>query len=178
VLGNQTEDRIIVPKPSTRKNNSKDESKALIAQSIHAGYWDVLQREPSEVELNESMSDSLLTLDGRINFIRKLLCSAEFISRFVLAMSPMLLARVVINQVVGRAPISQDEINGLAAKMVGAGWLACVDTLLNQSTVRCRVLMEPYARVQRELQHSNAKPSKGAKRASGTTTRTKKSARA
>jgi hypothetical protein len=74
VLGNQTEDRIIVPKPSTRKNNSKDESKALIAQSIHAGYWDVLQREPSEVELNESMSDSLLTLDGRINFIRKLLC--------------------------------------------------------------------------------------------------------
>jgi hypothetical protein len=169
---------MIVTKPSTRKNSSKDESKTPIAQSIHASYWDVLQREPSETELNENMSDTLLTPDGRIRFIKKLLCSAEFISRFVLTMSPMLLARVLINQVVGRAPISQDEINTLAVKMVESGWLACVDTLLTHSSVRRRVLMEPYGSAQSELGDDNRKLSKWTVRAAARATRTRTSSSA
>jgi hypothetical protein len=162
---------MIVPKPPTRKSN--DKFRILLVPSIRASYWDVLQREPSQLELDENMSDRLLTQDGQIQFIRKLLCSAEFISRFVLTLSPMLLARVLINQVVRRSPISQDEINALAAKMVEAGWLACVDTLLSQSAVRCRVLLESDSLAQREPEGSNARLSKVARTASGATTRTR-----
>lgn len=126
--------------PSLESPNEK--VRQLVMESVRASYLDVLQREPSADETHKSMSVELLTLNGMLDFLQRLLCTPEFLSRFALAMTPLLLARVLINQIEGRAPTSQDEINEIAGKVFELGWLGSVTHLLGRTTVRRRILTE------------------------------------
>ena len=149
---------------SILKLSPNEEAKRLVVQSINAAYSDVLQREPSADEINESMSVELLTLDGMLQLTKKLLCTPEFLARFALPVSPMLLARILINQIVGRAPASQEEINEIASKIFESGWLACVTQLLDRPAVQQRMASELRGRTQQAKRH-RAEPTGTADRA-------------
>ena len=103
----------------------------LIRESILFAYLAALQREPSEEEIEKNKHTSLLTIDGIAGLLKSLLFSQEFISRFALSVSPMLLSRMMINQILLRSPISQDEIDGLAGQIFVSGWASGVDQFLS-----------------------------------------------
>jgi hypothetical protein len=120
-----------------------------VAAAVRIAYWDVLQREPTAAEYREKSKTCAHSPNSVLELYRNLLQSVEFIGRYVLDMSPVLLTRVLINQLFGRSPVSADEISALAGKFIEAGWPVLVQHVLTGPEVQKRI----FADIQDLAQH-------------------------
>ena len=116
--------------------------RTYIEEIVRVGYSDVLQRMPTSEEVADACEPRLLRLDGVTQLYLRLLCSSEFLSRFAFTMSPLLIARTLINQVAGQGPKSALDIEELAAKLISAGWCPFIQGLLQEARVRDHLLGE------------------------------------
>lgn len=140
-----------MPETSQFIDITSNEQNRHQAAAVCVAYWDVLQREPTAGELRERSYGRRPSAESIVELYRELLCSPESIGRYALEMPPLLLARVIINQLFGRAPTSLDEIGALAGVIIQAGWLAFVRHVLLQPEVRKRI----FGDIQRLAQHGS-----------------------
>ena len=126
----------------TPPGNQNENVRTYAEEIVGAVYNDVLQRLPTGEEIKEACNPSLIQLDSVIRLYFQLLCSSEFLNRFAFVMSPLLIARMLINQVTGQAPLSAMEIESLAAKLVSSGWTVFIRTLMEEPRAWEHILAE------------------------------------
>ncbi len=117
---------------------------------VRTAFHDVLQRDPTPAELALTVDLDVSSGEKVLMYYQNLLCSPEFVCAYVLVLSLPLLARLVINQIAGRAPLSQDEIDRIAVKMIEAGWFAVVRNILADSAMQQRI----FGEIQRTARHA------------------------
>jgi hypothetical protein len=141
-----------MPKPRDPAKNLFHKDNRFCSAVARTAIHDVLQRDPTEDELALVSRLEMSSGEHVLRYYKDLLCSPEFISKYVFVLPIFTLIRVLINQIAGRAPLSNGEIELVSTNFITAGWVTAVEAMLMQAPVQQRIFWD----IQRAAEHDSS----------------------